>query len=132
MFVLYRYQTLATTTDEKANDENVASGKRLVADWVLGLGEPASQIEVIVSSNDSDDVSCKIVVLGLRNVFVLHHTGVLVALKPLDFTPVTMLTYPSGMFVYLDMYYLHFLKKLLKYVKNFSNVTKEPNETYSQ
>ena len=106
MFVLYRYQTLATTTDEKANDENVASGKRLVADWVLGLGEPASQIEVIVSSNDSDDVSCKIVVLGLRNVFVLHHTGVLVALKPLDFTPVTMLTYPSGMFVYLSLIHI--------------------------
>ena len=93
----YRYQTLATTTDQDQNEkENVSSGKRLVADWVLGLGEPATQLEVLQGSTEDPEVSSKIVVLGARNVFILHHTGVLIFCKKLDFPPVAMLSYPSG------------------------------------
>ena len=46
---LLRYQTLATTTDQDNDKEkdSPSSGKRLVADWVLGLGEPATQLEVL-------------------------------------------------------------------------------------
>ena len=93
----YRYQTLATTTDQDQNEkENVSSGKRLVADWVLGLGEPATQLEVLQGSTEDPEVSSKIIVLGARNVFILHHTGVLIFCKKLDFPPVAMLSYPSG------------------------------------
>ena len=37
----FRYQTLATATDDakQDNDTMAMSGKRIVADWVLGLGE---------------------------------------------------------------------------------------------
>ena len=37
----FRYQTLATATDDakQDNDAMSMSGKRIVADWVLGLGE---------------------------------------------------------------------------------------------
>ena len=100
---LFRYQTLATATDDKKSDgksDNIVSGKKLNADWVLGLGEPATQIEVVMSTIDSTDPkaeSCKIVVLGVKNIFVLHHTGVLVFLKKLDFPPVCMMSYPSAM-----------------------------------
>ena len=95
--IIHRYQTLATTTDQDQNEkENVSSGKRLVADWVLGLGEPATQLEVLQGSTEDPEVSSKIVVLGTRNVFILHHTGVLIFCKKLDFPPVAMLSYPSG------------------------------------
>ena len=102
-FIFLRYQTLATATDDKKSDgksDNIVSGKKLNADWVLGLGEPATQIEVVMSTIDSIDSkaeSCKIVVLGVKNIFVLHHTGVLVFLKKLDFPPVCMMSYPSAM-----------------------------------
>ena len=94
---------MATATDDKKSDgksDNIVSGKKLNADWVLGLGEPATQIEVVMSTIDSTDSkaeSCKIVVLGVKNIFVLHHTGVLVFLKKLDFPPVCMMSYPSAM-----------------------------------
>ena len=90
---------MATATDDKKNDsksDNIISGKKLNADWVLGLGEPATQIEVVTSFMDTGE-SCKIVVLGVKNIFVLHHTGVLVFLKKLDFPPVCMMSYPSAM-----------------------------------
>ena len=37
----FRYQTLATATDDakQDNDAMSMSGKRIIADWVLGLGE---------------------------------------------------------------------------------------------
>ena len=34
-------------------------------------------------------------VLGVKSIFVLHHSGVLAYSKKLDFNPVTMLTYTS-------------------------------------
>lgn len=91
----YKYQSLATTTDEKSNE--ITTGKRLVADWVLGIGESATHLDVI-AANTEDDVSSKIVVLGTRNLFILHHSGVLIFCKKLDFPPVAILSYPSGDF----------------------------------
>ena len=67
-----------------------------MADWVLGLGEPVTQLEVLQANTEGDEISSKIVVLGTRNIFILHHTGVLIFCKKLDFPPVAMLSYPSG------------------------------------
>ena len=96
-FYNFRYQTLATTVDDKESERNdqISTGKRLVADWVLGLGEPACQLDVIQGKSE-EEISSKIIVLGIRTIFVLHHTGVLIFSKKLDFSPVTMLSYPSG------------------------------------
>ena len=87
--------------DEKdsTGSDHMTSGKRLVADWVLGLGEPATQLEVIHGKAE-EEASCKIVVLGSRNVFILHHTGVLIFSKKMDFLPITILSYPSGEFLW--------------------------------
>ena len=64
----------------------------------LGLGEHAFEIKVI-QSGTSRDAPCKILVLGVKSIFVLHHSGVLAYSKKLDFNPVTMLTYPSRKFL---------------------------------
>ena len=107
---------MATTTDnhDQSETENVSSGKRLVADWVLGLGEPATQLEVLQSSTE-DPESSKIVVLGIRNIFILHHTGVLIFCKKLDFPPVAMLSYPSGKLLsFFSITLIMFYKERLK------------------
>ena len=70
-------------------------------------GEHAFEIQVIPSSS-SKDSPCKIVVLGVKSIFVLHHSGVLAYSKKLDFNPVTMLTYTSRKLIVL----ICFLKKL--------------------
>jgi hypothetical protein len=97
VYPFLRYQNLATATEEKAKDkdDNIVSGKKIVADWVLVLGETASQIHVL-QNDQSKDAPCKIVVLGSRTLFVLHHSGVLSYSKKLDFASVTMLPYPSS------------------------------------
>ena len=64
-------------------------------------GEHAFEIQVIPSSS-SKDTPCKIVVLGVKSIFVLHHSGVLAYSKKLDFNPVTMLTYTSRKLIVFD------------------------------
>jgi len=50
-------------------------GKRVTADWVLGLGEAATHLEILEVEGVSKDVPFKIVVLGTRTLFVLLDTG---------------------------------------------------------
>ena len=73
---LTRYETLAVATDTKGKEqENMPSGKRLAADWVLGLGESASSLKILTPETESRDTPHKIVVLGARTLFVLLDTG---------------------------------------------------------
>ena len=73
---MYRYETLAVATDTKGKEqENLSSGKRLAADWVLGLGESASSLKILTPETESKDTPHKIVVLGARTLFVLLDTG---------------------------------------------------------
>jgi hypothetical protein len=63
-------------TDTKGKEqENVTTGKRLAADWVLGLGESASSLKILTPDTESKDTPHKIVVLGARTLFVLLDTG---------------------------------------------------------
>jgi hypothetical protein len=63
-------------TDVKGKEsENISSGKRLAADWVLGLGESGNSLKILTSESDSRDTPHKIVVLGVRTLFVLFDTG---------------------------------------------------------
>ena len=73
---LFRYETLAVATDTKGKEtENITSGKRLAADWVLGLGESGNSLKILSSESDARDSPHKIVVLGVRTLFVLFDTG---------------------------------------------------------
>ena len=65
---------MATDVKGKEN-EDITSGKRLTADWVLGLGEAAVSIKILTPETDSRDNPHKIVVLGVRTLFVLFDTG---------------------------------------------------------
>ena len=71
-----RYETLAVATDVKGKEsENISSGKRLAADWVLGLGEAAVSLRILSPETETKDNPHKIVVLGARTLFVLFDTG---------------------------------------------------------
>jgi hypothetical protein len=67
---------LAVATETKGKEvENIMTGKRLSVDWVLGLGESAINLRILVPESDSKDNPHKIVVLGARTLFVLFDTG---------------------------------------------------------
>ncbi|XP_035172837.1 protein PTHB1 isoform X2 [Oxyura jamaicensis] len=91
----YKYHVLVFATDAEARQETVqqklSSGKRLVVDWVLNIGEQALDI-CIVSFNQA--VS-SVFVLGERNLFCLKDNGQLRFMKKLDYSPSCFIPYCS-------------------------------------
>ncbi|XP_072454967.1 protein PTHB1 isoform X2 [Notamacropus eugenii] len=91
----YKYQVLAFATDaDKRQDteqQKLGSGKRLVVDWTLNIGEQALDI-CIVSFNQS---ASSVFVLGERNFFCLKDNGQIRFMKKLDFNPSCFLPYCS-------------------------------------
>lgn len=91
----YKYQVLAFATDadkkQETEQQKLGSGKRLVADWTLNIGEQARDI-CIVSFNQP--VS-SIFVLGERNLFCLKENGQIRFMKKLDCSPSCFLPYCS-------------------------------------
>ncbi|XP_043364694.1 protein PTHB1 isoform X9 [Dermochelys coriacea] len=90
----YKYQVLAFATDaderEETEQQKLSSGKRLVMDWVLNIGEQALDI-CIVSFNQTSSVF----VLGERNFFCLKDNGQIRFMKKLDCSPSCFLPYCS-------------------------------------
>ncbi|NXL60565.1 PTHB1 protein, partial [Chordeiles acutipennis] len=91
----YKYQVLAFATDaderQETEQQKLSSGKRLVVDWVLNIGEQALDI-CIVSFNQA--VS-SIFVLGERNFFCLKDNGQIRFMKKLDYNPCCFIPYCS-------------------------------------
>ncbi|XP_055974025.1 protein PTHB1 [Sorex fumeus] len=91
----YKYQVLAFATDadkkQETEQQKLGSGKRLVVDWTLNIGEQALDI-CIVSFNQS--VS-SVFVLGERNFFCLKENGQIRFMKKLDCSPSCFLPYCS-------------------------------------
>ncbi|XP_068791965.1 protein PTHB1 isoform X5 [Struthio camelus] len=91
----YKYQVLAFATDaderQETEQQKLSSGKRLVVDWVLNIGEQALDIRV-VSFNQA--VS-SVFVLGERNFFCLKDNGQIRFMKKLDCSPSCFLPYCS-------------------------------------
>ncbi|XP_076976209.1 protein PTHB1 isoform X3 [Tamandua tetradactyla] len=91
----YKYQVLAFATDadkkQETEQQKLGSGKRLVMDWTLNIGEQALDI-CIVSFNQS--VS-SVFVLGERNFFCLKDNGQIRFMKKLDCSPSCFLPYCS-------------------------------------
>ncbi|MBN3325905.1 PTHB1 protein, partial [Atractosteus spatula] len=90
-----RYQTLAVATDadtrQESEQQKVGSGKRLVADWTLMIGEQALDI-CIPSFNHS---ASTIFVLGERNLYCLKDNGQILFMKKLEYNPSCFLPYAS-------------------------------------
>ncbi|KAM6157162.1 LOW QUALITY PROTEIN: protein PTHB1 [Erethizon dorsatum] len=91
----YKYQVLAFATDadkrEETEQQKLGSGKRLVVDWTLNIGEQALDI-CIVSFNQS---ASSVFVLGERNFFCLKDNGQIRFMKKLDCSPSCFLPYCS-------------------------------------
>uniref|UniRef100_A0A8C3L042 Bardet-Biedl syndrome 9 n=1 Tax=Chrysolophus pictus TaxID=9089 RepID=A0A8C3L042_CHRPC len=91
----YKYQVLAFATDADGRQETVqqklSSGKKLVVDWVLNIGEQALDI-CIVSFNQA--VS-SVFVLGERSLFCLKDNGQIRFMKKLDYSPSCFIPYCS-------------------------------------
>uniref|UniRef100_K7GB43 Bardet-Biedl syndrome 9 n=1 Tax=Pelodiscus sinensis TaxID=13735 RepID=K7GB43_PELSI len=90
----YKYQVLAFATDADERNETeqqkLSSGKRLVMDWVLNIGEQALDV-CVVSFNQTSSVF----VLGERNFFCLKDNGQIRFMKKLDCSPSCFLPYCS-------------------------------------
>ncbi|XP_065439831.1 protein PTHB1 isoform X5 [Chrysemys picta bellii] len=90
----YKYQVLAFATDaderQETEQQKMSSGKRLVMDWVLNIGEQALDI-CVVSFNQTSSVF----VLGERNFFCLKDNGQIRFMKKLDCSPSCFLPYCS-------------------------------------
>nr|XP_023420985.1 protein PTHB1 isoform X2 [Cavia porcellus] len=91
----YKYQVLVFATDadkrEETEQQKLGSGKRLVVDWTLNIGEQALDI-CIVSFNQS---TSSVFVLGERNFFCLKDNGQIRFMKKLDCSPSCFLPYCS-------------------------------------
>ncbi|XP_062969639.1 protein PTHB1 isoform X1 [Cynocephalus volans] len=91
----YKYQVLAFATDadkrQESEQQKLGSGKRLVADWTLNIGEQAVDV-CIVSFNQS---AASVFVLGERNFFCLKDNGQMRFMKKLDCSPSCFLPYCS-------------------------------------
>uniref|UniRef100_A0A8C5K108 Bardet-Biedl syndrome 9 n=1 Tax=Jaculus jaculus TaxID=51337 RepID=A0A8C5K108_JACJA len=91
----YKYQVLAFATDadrrQEAEHQKLGSGKRLVVDWTLNIGEQALDI-CVVSFNQSASL---VFVLGERNFFCLKDNGQIRFMKKLDCSPSCFLPYCS-------------------------------------
>ncbi|XP_007175278.2 protein PTHB1 isoform X3 [Balaenoptera acutorostrata] len=91
----YKYQVLAFATDadkrQETEQQKLGSGKRLVVDWTLNIGEQALDI-CIVSFNQS---ASSVFVLGERNFFCLKDSGQIRFMKKLDCSPSCFLPYCS-------------------------------------
>uniref|UniRef100_A0A8C0JYH1 Bardet-Biedl syndrome 9 n=1 Tax=Canis lupus dingo TaxID=286419 RepID=A0A8C0JYH1_CANLU len=91
----YKYQVLAFATDadkrQETEQQKLGSGKRLVVDWTLNIGEQALDI-CIVSFNQ---LASSVFVLGERNFFCLKDNGQIRFMKKLDCSPSCFLPYCS-------------------------------------
>ncbi|XP_053323992.1 protein PTHB1 [Spea bombifrons] len=91
----YKYQVLAVATDANSRKETeqqmIGAGKRLVADWILNIGEQALDI-CVVSFNQT---AFSILILGERNFFCLKENGQIRFMKKLDYSPSCFLPYCS-------------------------------------
>ncbi|XP_041513049.1 protein PTHB1 isoform X3 [Microtus oregoni] len=91
----YKYQVLAFATDadkkQETEQQKLGSGKRLVVDWTLNIGEQALDICIIPFNQSASSVF----VLGERNFFCLKDNGQIRFMKKLDCSPSCFLPYCS-------------------------------------
>ncbi|NXY69144.1 PTHB1 protein, partial [Glareola pratincola] len=91
----YKYQVLAFATDaderQETEQQKLSSGKRVVVDWVLNIGEQALDIRVVSFNYTVSSVF----VLGERNFFCLKDNGQIRFMKKLDYSPSCFVPYCS-------------------------------------
>ncbi|XP_073406056.1 protein PTHB1 isoform X1 [Dendrobates tinctorius] len=91
----YKYQALAVATDadtkKEIEQQKIGSGKKLLADWILNIGEQALDISIVTFNH----TVFSIFVLGERNFFCLKENGQIRFMKKLEYSPSCFLPYCS-------------------------------------
>ena len=77
----------------KQKTDDIQTGKRISADWALGIGESVGELNVVQSQQK--DVPATIVVAKSRSITALLDTGIVVFMKKLDFTPLCSMSFKS-------------------------------------
>ncbi|XP_048880761.1 protein PTHB1 isoform X2 [Brienomyrus brachyistius] len=91
----YKYEALAIAADTDSNhsveQQRNLSGKKLMADWTLVIGEQA--LDIVVSS--FNQCTSSVFVLGERNLYCLKDNGQIRFMKKLEYNPSCFLPYTS-------------------------------------
>ncbi|XP_069586372.1 protein PTHB1 isoform X3 [Ranitomeya imitator] len=91
----YKYQALAVATDadtkKEIEQQKIGSGKKLLADWMVNIGEQALDISIVAFNH----TVFSIFVLGERNFFCLKENGQIRFMKKLEYSPSCLLPYCS-------------------------------------
>ncbi|KAM4029208.1 protein PTHB1 isoform 2-T3 [Anomaloglossus baeobatrachus] len=91
----YKYQVLAVATDadtkKDIEQQKIVSGKKVLADWILNIGEQALDISIVTYNH----TVFSIFVLGERNFFCLKENGQIRFMKKLEYSPSCFLPYCS-------------------------------------
>ena len=85
---------VATDSTDKVSD-NISKGKKITADWNVGVGEFANTLSIIQS--DNKDVPSKIILVGHKTIHAILDTGVVMFVRKLDFSPLCSMTYLNSM-----------------------------------
>nr|XP_023662362.1 protein PTHB1-like isoform X2 [Paramormyrops kingsleyae] len=91
----YKYEALAIAADTESNhsveQQRNLSGKKLMADWTLVIGEQA--LDIVFSS--FNQCTSSVFVLGERNLYCLKENGQIRFMKKLEYNPSCFLPYTS-------------------------------------
>ncbi|XP_069777139.1 protein PTHB1 isoform X4 [Narcine bancroftii] len=111
----YKYQVLAVATDaENKHDsehQKLGSGKRLMKDWMVNIGEQA--LDICITS--FSQAASSILVLGERNLFCFKENGQLRFMKKLEYNPSCFLPYTSVLQGTINILIGNYNNKLLVY-----------------
>ena len=113
----HSYRSLAVKSErgqvEAGGDVN---SKRIVATWVVGLGEEASHIQIVPPI--TKDVPSAIIVLGRRTLYMLQDTGVLTFSRKLDFCATALRAFRPSKLECITIFLNQFDRKLKSKVTN--------------
>ena len=89
---------------DRGDDGGNVNSKRIVATWVVGLGEEASHIQIVPPI--TKDIPSGIIILGRRTLYMLQDTGVLTFSRKLDFCATSLRAFRPSRFLFLMIYFI--------------------------
>ena len=96
---------------DRGDDGGNVNSKRIVATWVVGLGEEASHIQIVPPI--TKDIPSGIIILGRRTLYMLQDTGVLTFSRKLDFCATSLRAFRPSRFLFLMIYFICSINLLL-------------------
>eukprot|EP00286_Rhodomonas_abbreviata_P017546 CAMPEP_0181342530 /NCGR_PEP_ID=MMETSP1101-20121128/31054_1 /TAXON_ID=46948 /ORGANISM="Rhodomonas abbreviata, Strain Caron Lab Isolate" /LENGTH=436 /DNA_ID=CAMNT_0023454003 /DNA_START=221 /DNA_END=1528 /DNA_ORIENTATION=+ len=94
----FKYNVLGSTSSGSiaADEDRAKDSKKARSEWSVNLGESAGSICVAKHNAGLKGSQTDIIVMGERTLFWIKETGGIRTQKRLDYFPVTMKAYPTG------------------------------------